>query len=166
LSSQKGETNNILIWALCQNFKSTSVMSLTNHWMKYRKRLRNSHSYSYGNPEGAGGGRGDLNLYLRLRFSKQPHLYVQYLLKPYQFIYFHWKSWPNPVFHSTVINVINAGDKNYGFTCQCFNSWGRCNHTSDHLVMIKIKFNTNMICDSIRELIPTIHSPPIDIMTC
>jgi hypothetical protein len=47
---------------------------------------------------------------VRLRFSKHLHSYIQYFWKPYPFIYFCWKSWPNHIFHNSVINVINAKD--------------------------------------------------------
>jgi hypothetical protein len=40
-----------------------------------------------------------------------PHSYIQYFWKPYPFIYFRWKSWPNHIYYNSVINVINAGDK-------------------------------------------------------
>jgi hypothetical protein len=48
---------------------------------------------------------------VRLRFSKYPHLYIQYFWKPYPFRYFIWKSWPNHIYNNSVINVINAGNK-------------------------------------------------------
>ena len=53
-----------------------------------------------------------------LGFSKHPHLYIQYFWKRYPFISFRWKSWPNHIFHNSVISVINAGEK---FTTYWYN---------------------------------------------
>ena len=53
-----------------------------------------------------------------LGFSKHPHSYIQYFWKQYPFIYFRWKSWPNHIFHNSVISNVNAGEK---FTAYWYN---------------------------------------------
>jgi hypothetical protein len=113
-------------------FRSIPVVICTQYkfklnlykWGKLYRKHRKRHVCLYRkvcNRGGRGGPtpRGPLPVLLGtdvpLRFSKHtpPFIYSIFLKTIPIHIYFRWKSWPNHirVFHNSVINVINAGDK-------------------------------------------------------